>query len=124
VQVLLLRGFQFFFKTNTRCFALVVALMTVEDVADLGTPVPLECYHHHSVSSPMRPNELWTRPHGAARACPWLSMMLVVGFFEGIEEGIGVVKAMGGLRRPRLSRGQRGGTLAIHFRFTRGGTLC
>jgi len=52
-----------------------------EDFADLGTTVPKESYHRLR-PSPVRPNDLWTRPdNGAARHKP-----LVVNRVLAIEK--------------------------------------
>ena len=59
----------------------------MEDFADLGTTVAKKSYLHLG-ASPMRPNELWTRPdNGAIKAKPMVVNGVVVGPIEEEEEG-------------------------------------
>ena len=62
-RVSILRFFSFFLlQKNKGYFA---QPWEVEDFTDLGTTVPKKSYHHLGLS-PMRPNELWTRPNNWA----------------------------------------------------------
>jgi len=70
----------------------LLKLWEVEDFENLGTPVPKKSYHHLGLS-PMRPNELETRPK-ITKEKPWHKSLVVnvvvVGAFEEEEEGTGV----------------------------------